>query len=285
MGFFRQGYWSGLPFPSPGDLPNQGIEPRSLALQADSLPTELPGKPPETLGHDYFSYSTASPLHRNLQVANFQRCEYAFACSITLFHVWLTLSHVCILKSDCAFVYFTVQYCIEYSSTVALFQAQDVWNREGRWNWIQQGPRTCAINVRHEWNCRLASISHRWWSFSSIISHPLSFLPVHNPSYLFTQCQPLYASCCIILLCFSRYCKIKNVSFILCAFFLIYIIHVRSITNLLQYSNIQLIVLVGCLDYLCWTYEKLDLLTHCWNGTCSHVRDLRYSSQKCLYLL
>ena len=44
MGFSRQGYWSGLPFPSPGDLPNPGIEPRSPALQADSLPTELLGK-------------------------------------------------------------------------------------------------------------------------------------------------------------------------------------------------------------------------------------------------
>ena len=37
VGFSRQEYWSGLPFPSPGDLPNPGIEPRSLALQADAL--------------------------------------------------------------------------------------------------------------------------------------------------------------------------------------------------------------------------------------------------------
>ena len=41
MGFSRQEYRSGLPFPSPGDLPNPGIEPKSPALQADSLPTEL----------------------------------------------------------------------------------------------------------------------------------------------------------------------------------------------------------------------------------------------------
>ena len=41
MGFSRQEYWSGLPFPSPGNLPNPGIEPGSPALQADSLPTEL----------------------------------------------------------------------------------------------------------------------------------------------------------------------------------------------------------------------------------------------------
>ena len=37
MGFSRQEYWSGLPFPSPGDLPDPGIEPRSPALQADAL--------------------------------------------------------------------------------------------------------------------------------------------------------------------------------------------------------------------------------------------------------
>ena len=41
MGFSRQESWSGFPFPSPVDLPNPGIEPRSPALQADSLPTEL----------------------------------------------------------------------------------------------------------------------------------------------------------------------------------------------------------------------------------------------------
>ena len=44
MGLSRQEYWSGLPFPSPGDLPNLGIEPRSPTLQADALPSELPGK-------------------------------------------------------------------------------------------------------------------------------------------------------------------------------------------------------------------------------------------------
>ena len=44
MGFSRQGYWSGLPFPSSGDLPNPGIEPGSPALQTDTLPSEPPGK-------------------------------------------------------------------------------------------------------------------------------------------------------------------------------------------------------------------------------------------------
>ena len=41
MGFFRQEHWSALPFPSPGDLPNPGIEPRSPALQAEALTTKI----------------------------------------------------------------------------------------------------------------------------------------------------------------------------------------------------------------------------------------------------
>jgi len=44
MEFSRQEYWSGLPFPSPGDLPDPGIEPRSPAVRADSLPSEPPAK-------------------------------------------------------------------------------------------------------------------------------------------------------------------------------------------------------------------------------------------------
>ena len=45
MEFFRQEDWNGLPFPSPGDLPDPGIEPGSPALEADALTSEPPGKP------------------------------------------------------------------------------------------------------------------------------------------------------------------------------------------------------------------------------------------------
>ena len=48
MEFSRQEYWNGLPFPSPGDLPNPGIELGSPALQVDSLLSEPPGKPKDT---------------------------------------------------------------------------------------------------------------------------------------------------------------------------------------------------------------------------------------------
>ena len=45
VGFPRQGYWSGLPFLPPGDLPHPAINPGSPAVQGDSLPSEPPGKP------------------------------------------------------------------------------------------------------------------------------------------------------------------------------------------------------------------------------------------------
>ena len=51
VGFSRQEYWSGLPFPSPGDLPDPGIKPRVPALEADALTSEPPGKPESE--HDY----------------------------------------------------------------------------------------------------------------------------------------------------------------------------------------------------------------------------------------
>ena len=47
MGFSRQKYWSWLPFPFPGDLPNLGVKPRSPAMQVDSLPSEPQGSPEE----------------------------------------------------------------------------------------------------------------------------------------------------------------------------------------------------------------------------------------------
>ena len=75
MGFFKQEYWSGLPFPSPGDLPNPGIKPRSPTLQADSLPSEPPGKPPyiswpyiykRNLIHNLKSYYPDTKPHKDI---------------------------------------------------------------------------------------------------------------------------------------------------------------------------------------------------------------------------
>ena len=75
IGLSRREYWSGLPFPSPGDLPDPGIKPRSPALQAGSLPAELPGKPL------FIVYFWDFPLifWTQLTGAKLQPCEWANA--------------------------------------------------------------------------------------------------------------------------------------------------------------------------------------------------------------
>ena len=68
MRFSRQEYWSGFPFPSPGDLPDPGIEPRSPALQADSLLSELPGLLQEiSVGHN-FQFTPLPPSEGHLEL-------------------------------------------------------------------------------------------------------------------------------------------------------------------------------------------------------------------------
>ena len=71
MGFSRQEYWSGLPFPSPGDLPDLGIEPGSPALYADALPSEPPGKSKNyILSHPYFE-----ARHNKAHIVWFHKCR------------------------------------------------------------------------------------------------------------------------------------------------------------------------------------------------------------------
>ena len=69
MGFSRQEYWNGLPFPPPGDLPDPGIEPGSPALQVDALPSEPPGK----------QYNTKFSNNRDME---WSICEISSYCCI-----------------------------------------------------------------------------------------------------------------------------------------------------------------------------------------------------------
>ena len=66
MGFSRQEYWSGLPFPSPGDLPDPGVEPRSPTLQVDALTSEPPGKPHYNMELD-IKLGGSKQLHREVE--------------------------------------------------------------------------------------------------------------------------------------------------------------------------------------------------------------------------
>ena len=85
MGFPKQEYWSGFPFPSPEDLPDRGIEWGSPALQADSLPAELPGKPKLCVKE----YSLSPQV--------FVECGF-FVCLFVCFF----LGRVCILETQWA---------------------------------------------------------------------------------------------------------------------------------------------------------------------------------------
>ena len=69
MEFSRQEYWSGFPFPSPGDLPNPGIEPGSPALQADTLPSEPPLHGPWVDGYKEM-FRNREPHHKHTVVVH-----------------------------------------------------------------------------------------------------------------------------------------------------------------------------------------------------------------------
>ena len=84
MGFSRQEYWSGLPFPSPGDLPDPGIEPGSPVLQADFLLTELQGKPAiPDWGTKILQAMCSSPPKQNSIKTNFTSFNFFMKLELT----------------------------------------------------------------------------------------------------------------------------------------------------------------------------------------------------------
>jgi len=92
--FSRQEYQSGLPFPSPGDLPNPGIEPRSAALQADSLLSEPTGKPPLWICQILFIHVAVD--------------EHWVVCTFSL--LWITLLWTFMCKFLCGHVFISLGY-------------------------------------------------------------------------------------------------------------------------------------------------------------------------------
>ena len=93
MEFPRQEYWSGLSFPSPGDLPDPRIKPRSPALQAGSLPTEPPGKPP-------CIYTQIYSFQILFQCWLLQNIRYSSLCYTHLLSIYFIYSSVYMLIPD-----------------------------------------------------------------------------------------------------------------------------------------------------------------------------------------
>ena len=96
MGFSRQEYWSGLPFPSPGDPPDPGTEAGSPALQAESLPTEL---------NTYSFHSQA----KQIQLEDFLRADDGFSSQIHLEYLLFCFIYHCFLVPSIDIQELTVQ--------------------------------------------------------------------------------------------------------------------------------------------------------------------------------
>ena len=136
MGFSRQEYWSGLPFPSPRDLPNPGIEPRSLTLQADSLLTELWGKPRSGVAgskdkctcilarHCQISLLKAVPFYSSQIVfCHFESWKLVLQYSFKLCFSYNTLSTFCLFEGH-SYIFFcelSIQYFVPFSSVFVFY--------------------------------------------------------------------------------------------------------------------------------------------------------------------
>ena len=119
MGFSRQKYWSGLPFPSPGDLPDPGIKPRSSALQAAPLLSEPPGK-----------FETISGFRNDYGMHSINNCIYLFLNCTYLFLAVLDLRCDQGLLSSCAA---QTPHCCGFSCCEAWAlgaQTQQLWRMD-----------------------------------------------------------------------------------------------------------------------------------------------------------
>ena len=114
MGFSRHKYWSGLPFPSPGDLPHPGIKPRCPALQANSFMSEPPGKPNHKVPAKIYPWATGRWF-----------CRWTFCVALTT----ILVSALIVPNDNIEIIMFTVKSCsqklelVKYE-LVPLFQRQ-----------------------------------------------------------------------------------------------------------------------------------------------------------------
>ena len=87
MGFSRQEYWRGLPFPSPGDLPDPRFEPTSLALKGRFFTTEPPGKPMYVFIYMYMHIRNDRNEHGSIKPARGVRESYFLYCFVIIIFV------------------------------------------------------------------------------------------------------------------------------------------------------------------------------------------------------
>ena len=166
MGFSRQEYWSGLPFPPPGDLPNPGITPRSLALRVDYLPSEPWGKP-LILSMVFFHQPTLffkSDCKGTACVVTQDFCPYflqyglTWEAAITLLHRWLLTQ----VQGCCLLLLLSPSGFKYYLSVLDRRQSSSM---EG----------SCAKDVRE------ATCNVHWLAASTVSPAPTSTQSLHSP--------------------------------------------------------------------------------------------------------
>ena len=113
MGFSRQEYWSGLPFPSPEDLPDPGIKLWSPALHADSLPFELQGSPCESYASTEINSFLASQMGQlyvidSIQFFRGSQQDFPHLCIIVRY----LLIHTLLASSLCYFMFPLLNSCV-----------------------------------------------------------------------------------------------------------------------------------------------------------------------------
>ena len=175
MEFSRQQYWSGLPFPSPGELCNPGIEPGSPTLQADPLPSEPPGKPVFSIFTFFYNGRIISEFKKTCKLFLFGRgLAGAGAVSGLGGGPWWSVA------SGCSLVLFVSSGASlpSFSSPSPLWPApgetaagrEDRTSRDGLFG-DQRAP---AASVTHLWLCFQASAQQGpWLSLSSHDCQPL----------------------------------------------------------------------------------------------------------------
>ena len=107
MGFSRQEYWSGLPFPSPGDLPHPGIKPRSPTLQADSLPIEL----------------QENPMNHWIKPIRFTQLNFGFLTDCMLMYLQLVLIHFVMEKKPSHGLYYFGLCLVQHVLMINLYHS------------------------------------------------------------------------------------------------------------------------------------------------------------------
>ena len=155
MGFSRQEFWGGLPFPSPGDLPNPRIEPKSPTLQADCLPSEPRGKP----GH-YHSAACSPPRSRTrlptlfMQVRNL--LGECFVTSTWLSH--LSFLFIVSLITFTALLYFLLLIKWVLPSACVNFKFMVLWFRRQSWSSTTQ----CRRRATRVWEADGPLMMYQW---------------------------------------------------------------------------------------------------------------------------